>query len=866
MIGQTISHYKVLEKLGEGGMGVVYKAHDSTLDREVALKFLPSHVSATDQETQRFLQEARSAAALNHPNICTVHGIEEYQGTPYIVMEYVDGQTLDIKRRTISFSQALEIGIQVAEGLAAAHERGIIHRDIKPENIMIRKDGIVQIMDFGLAKLRGVSRLTKQGSTVGTAGYMSPEQVQGFDVDHRSDIFSLGVVLYELFSGQFPFKGVHETAITYEIVNVDPQPPSTVKPEIPLELDQIILDCIAKNPAERYQSAAEVARNLRKIKKDSGIGRKTGTADSLPAKVTIRNFLPRERMVWASLSLLLLVALVIVLLPKEAEKPFTVRFNVVPPENSTINQVALSPQGKYLAYTATGGGKTLLWLRPLGELSSYSLAGTEGAANPFWSPDDQFIGLFSGGKLKKVNASGGTPITICDAPDGRGGTWNRDGTILFAPTPGGVIYSVTAGGGIPKAVTTLDTSKKETHHIWPAFLPDGVRFIYSSRRYDHDRSVIHLASLSSDENETLVTADGNAAISFPGFLVFLHERTLMAQQFNLSTGTLTGDPIPVAENVSHVPRFGWASFTISSNGVVAIGGGRSAKRQFVWFDRRGKNVGSVGPVGNFFDISLSPDGKRVATQFTDLETENSDIWMIDLTVGGTSRFTFHEAVEDDPVWSPDGTTLVYTSIRNGIQQIYQKRVDGKGPEEILPIAGRVSSWSRDGRFLLYNEGETITKDNVMVLPLSGDRRPIAYLTSAAGEVYSQFSPDGKWVAYVSNETGRYEVYVQSFPTSGGKWQISTNGGSQPRWREDGRELFFISADKILMATPVQTGAIFRFGTPQPLFETKVDNYDAPNRYVVANNGQRFLINVPAEKETTSTVTVVVNWTSEIKKR
>jgi serine/threonine protein kinase len=867
MIGQIISHYNILEKLGEGGMGIVYKAQDTRLDRLVALKFLPEHVSVGSADLERFTQEAKAAAGLNHPNICTIHGIEESEGKNFIVMEFVDGQTLQEKKSSLSMKQALDTGIQIAEGLAAAHEKGIVHRDIKPENIMIRKDGRVQIMDFGLAKLRRASRLTKEGSTVGTAGYMSPEQVQGQETDHRSDIFSLGVLLYEMLSGQPPFKGMHETAIAYEIVNVDPQPLTSVKPGVDSELDQIVADCMAKDPADRYQSAAEVARNIRRIRKDSGTKTKEKARDPSRTMEKEKLRITLERGFWiAGIILLSAAILLISFRQQEPNSVSTLRFTVPPPENTTPSQIAMSPKGEYLALTATGGGKTLLWIRPLHDIGFHSLAGTDGAAHPFWSPDGQFVGFFAGGKLKRVSPSGGSPITICDAPDGRGGAWNQQGTILFAPTSGGVIYSVPASGGTPRAITTLDTSKRETHHIWPAFLPDGDLFAYSSRRYDHDRSVIHLASLSSGYLKPLLIADANAGIASPGFLVFLKERTLMAQHFDFSQGVLSGDPVAIADNVDNIPLFGLAGFSTSLNGVLAIGGGRSTKRQFAWFDRQGRLIGTVGPPGNYFDINISPDHTRAAIQFTDVQTDNSDIWIIYLKNGAMSRFTFQDVVDDNPVWSPDGESIIYVSRREGNQEVYLKSASGKGQETRVPVNGDPYSWSRDGRFLLFNAVGTLTRDNVMVLPFKPAGEPFPYLDSEAGEVYPQFSPDGKWVAYVSNETGRFEVYVQSFPRSGGKWQISTGGGSQPRWREDGKELFFISAAKAMMAVEVQTGTTFKNGTPRQLFDTQIDNYDAPNRYAVAGNGQRFLINVPAGQESANPITIVAHWTNELRSK
>ncbi len=504
MIGMEISHYKILEKLGEGGMGVVYKARDTKLDRFVALKFLTKNVGSSESDRQRFMQEAKAAATLNHPNICTIYDVAEHEGQLFIAMEFIDGETLRDRKNNISFKQSIEIGIQVAEALAAAHEKGIIHRDIKPENVMLRKDGLVQIMDFGLAKLQGVSRLTREGNTVGTMGYMSPEQVQGFNVDHRTDIFSFGVLLYELFSGQSPFKGMHETAIIYEIVNVDPEPISILKPDLPPDLDAVLLECLAKEPDERYQSAKEIVKDLRKLKRESSrqtasrilavrksqiasgshIAPQTTEYETIPQKKAV-SFHFHGWMIAAVASSLLCIGAIVWYFLFIKTEPELIRLSFEAPNRNIFNStngghLEISPDGTMIAFVASDSlGRDHLWVRPLDSPEPILIPGTENAYYLFWSYDSKMIGYFADGKLKKVDAKGGPSFTICDAPSGRGGAWNEAGVIVFAPNSGGPLHQVSSAGGTSKQLTVLDSTEFEVNHRWPFFLPDGDHFFYS---------------------------------------------------------------------------------------------------------------------------------------------------------------------------------------------------------------------------------------------------------------------------------------------------------------------------------------------------------------------------------------------------
>jgi len=878
VIGQTISHYRILEKLGEGGMGVVYKAQDITLERFVALKFLPAHLAASEQDKARFTQEAKAASALNHPNVCTIHDIQEHEGQMFIVMEFVDGQTLREKGGTISFKQAIDIGIQIADGLAAAHEKGIVHRDIKPENIMIRKDGIAQIMDFGLAKLRGaagVSRLTKEGSTVGTAGYMSPEQVQGQDADHRSDIFSFGVLLYELFTGQLPFKGVHDTALAYEIVNVEAPSMNSIKQGIDPSLDAIVLECMAKEPSERYQSAAEVAKELRRHKRESGRSKITRVQqvspvakDDLPtplAKASGQDrpiMMKRERILWVGGLALAVATSLFLLLSRGNElssRPLSARFTIQPPEKTTINETVVSPDAKRIAFTAMGEGRTLLWIRPLNELNAQPLPETGNAEFPFWSPDSRVIGFFADGKLKKIDVSGGTPIVICDAPGGFGGTWSVFNELLFSTNNGGLLR-VPSGGGVPKQVTSLDSTAKESSHRWPTFLPDGKQFLYTVLRVADEALKTYLSSLDDTTKRIeVIESEVNVLFAPPSNILFLKSRTLMSQTFDLGQGKLVGEPRPVAADVGFIPLLGLGDFSYSAAGVLTTGGGRAVNREYRWFGKAGEQFGSASPHGNYFDIALSPSGHHAAVQRVDIQTGNSDIWIIDLQRGVMSRFTFDPAVDDDPVWGADGTYLYFSNTNTGTYNVHRKFFTGVGSPEVVTPPGLPqfpADVSRDGKYLLYTAGSIFTTRDIWVLDLGkGERKPL--IESDFNESYPRFSPDVRWITYCSDESGKDEVYVQSYSAAGGRWQVSTNGGSQPRWRQDGRELFYVAPDLKLMSVEVRTGATFDFGSPKPLFQTRMDSYNAPNRYVVAENGLKFLINVPVGEEFANPVTVTI---------
>ena len=888
MIGQVISHYKIIEKLGEGGMGVVYKAEDTKLDRPVALKFLPSHILISEQDKARFVQEAKSASSLNHPNVATVYEIDEVAGEMFIAMEFVDGVTLREKMSSISFKQAVDIGIQIADGLAAAHEKGIVHRDIKPENIMVRKDGIIQIMDFGLAKLRGtkskLSRLTKEGSTIGTVGYMSPEQVQGQDVDHRSDIFSLGVLMYELFTGELPFKGVHETALLYEIVNVDAAPMSAVKPEVDPNLDAIVLECFAKEPSERYQSVAEVAKELRRFKRESTKQRVSKVSSirqpyghsgiqqaaqlQTPAGVVVQGS-PKLHLVWITITVICLIAAGVfgyLYLRSTSRDETVIAFTISPPENGAFESPvpAISPDGRTIATLAHDStGRTLLWIRSIGSIRARPLEGTEDASFPFWSPDSRFLAFFTPGKLKKIAIAGGSPQAICTAGDGRGGSWNQDGIIVFAQDYNVGLSQVSATGGVPSVLTFLDTVQHDDTHRFPCFLPDGKHFVYLRRAGQEGKTGIYLHSLDRKEDRFLFSSQTNAVYVSPGYLLFVREKSLIAQRFDADKGEVQGDGVQVLDNAGSLANYNLGAFSASQNGIVAFMEGVAGGRQLIWYDRTGKELKRTVITGSIFDFHLSPDERRVVFRRVDAQTNNQDLWLFDVARNTQSRFTFEAAIDDDPAWSPDGSRIIYDSSPEGVRNLYMKMSTGAGnPELILKssLDKAPLDWSQDGKFLLYEVDDPVTKADLWVLPLTGDRKPFPYLQSNFTESDARFSPDGQWVAYASDESGKFEVYIQHFPHSGGKWQVSVNGGAAPEWRKDGKEVYYLASDRKLMAADVRVvGSAVEVGIPSPLFEANVDIYTAPNRYDVSADGRSFLVNTSGFEYNTRPIDVVMHW-------
>ncbi len=833
--GTQLGPYKIQGPLAAGGMGEVFRGVDTRLGRSVAVK------TSREQFSERFNREARAISSLNHPHICTLYDV----GPNYLVMELCEGETLAtrLKRGKLSIDDTLRYGQQIADALAAAHAKGITHRDLKPGNIMLGKSG-VKVLDFGLAKSQEDVTLTGSRMVMGTPAYMAPEQREGSECDARSDIYSLGLILYEMTSGK--------RAVQNQISSLD---------QLPERLQHVIERCLMPNPDDRWQSAQDVKTELE------------WAAKSRP---TVAGETPRRvRVPWMIAGLATLIAFVLAGLywrqtPQATASGLSTRFLVYPPEKVLLSGSALptiSPDGERLVFGGIeSDGKTRLWVRPLSSLTAVPIPGSEGAVSAFWSPDSRSLGFFAGGKLKRSDLNGGPPEILCDASSAARpkGTWNRDEVILFNSEDHRGLYRVPATGGEASPVTALDATRQETIHLWPQFLPDGRHFIYLVQSQQVDKSGIYVGSIDSKDRKRVLNISTNPSYAESpagiGHLLFMQGATLMAQAFDTKKLELWGERFPVAEQVLMSPAYalGLAAFSASRNGVLVYRTLRETT-ELVWFDRQGRRLGTVGEPGNYSVPALSPDENTLAVRRTDTQIGTHDLWLFNLVRGTSSRFTFDPGEETNPTWSPDGTRIAFSSYQKGSYDLYQKAATGAGNAVALmePNESKiVLTWTPDGRFVLYASG-----DNRWALPLAGDAKPILLSGTGSGDGVS-VSPNMKWIAYRSAESGRNEVYVESFPPSGSKSQVSTAGGEEPYWRRDGKELFFI-AGKQLMAVDVNSGPVFDKGVPKPLFEVLLETEARRSRYQVAANGQKFLVNLPLEPSS-APVTVVTNWTTGLK--
>jgi eukaryotic-like serine/threonine-protein kinase len=885
--GTKLGRYEIRSKVGEGGMGEVYAGRDTQLGRDVAVKVLPTTVSSDAERLRRFEQEACAASALNHPNILVVHDIGAHDGTTYVVSELLEGETLRkrIAGTPLAQRRAVDYALQIANGLAAAHEKGIIHRDLKPDNIFVTNDGRVKILDFGLAKLtqpdgnqsqteiptRRVD--TNPGVIMGTVGYMSPEQVKGRQVDQRSDIFSFGAILYEMLSGRRAFHGESPAETMSAILKEDPPELSQTNQNVSPALERLVNRCLEKSPESRFHSASDLAFALDAL---------SGSASSFDKTISVATpslrSRTRERLIWiAAVALLLVIAIALAFsnFRRAPNASQTLRFFITPTDQVPFVNAVISPDGRLLVIRGRDSlGKTLLLIRSLDSLSTQPLSGTDDATSPFWSPDSRSIAFFAGGKLKRIDVTGGPPQTLCDTDTGgawtrtagAGGAWNRDGVIVFARDD--ALYRVSAAGGIATALTALDQAHGEISHKYPQFLPDGKHFLYLAQNAKTEDSSIYVRALDSSENRFILKTRAEAAYVPDGYLLFMRDRTLMAQPFDVSKLQLTGEPIRVAEEVGLDIIRGFANFSVSDNGMLTYMSGGTDGQMFL-FDRDGKSLGALGPTGNYSNVYLSPDEKRVAASITDLQSGARDVWLLDIARNAPTRFTFDPAEDSIPIWSPDGSLIAFVSDREGTGNLYVKSANSAGKEELLLKTTErkfLHDWSRDGKFIAYSSLNTSTNIDLWALPMTGDKKPFPLLQSPFVEDHARFSPDGYFIAYSSNETGRYEVYVQTFPPSGGKWVISRDGGAQPRWRRDGKEIFFIAPDRKLMAADVKlAGSNFEVSVPKPLFQTQIAGPIPRNRYDVFGNGQRFLIITPRQENNLTPITVVANWTAGLQR-
>jgi Tol biopolymer transport system component len=890
--GTKLGPYEIEAPLGAGGMGEVYKARDTRLDRTVAVKILPEHLSGDPLLRQRFEREARAVSSLNHPHICTLYDVGSQDGTDYLVMEFLEGETLAVRleKGPIPLAQVLKHGIQIADALDKAHRQGVVHRDLKPGNIMLTGAG-AKLLDFGLAKASApiapgssltvaptrTSPVTQHGTIVGTIQYMSPEQVEGRDIDARSDLFAFGATLYEMLTGRRAFLGKSSLSVASAILERDPEPISTLAPMTPPALDRTIRKCLAKDAEERWQTARDLLLELKWIEE-------AGSQAGAPAGVSTRHRIAaRAWMAGVAALLLAATALGFLYHRRAPEEPQVVRAFIPPPEKANFRfsgggnsgPVTISPDGHMLAFSAQGAdGIQLLYVRPIDSITARPLAGTAGAGMPFWSPDSRRIGFFADGKLKRIEASGGPALTLCEVGVvARGGTWNREGVIVLAPSPNGPLHKVRDDGGQSTTVTRVDTAHGETSHRWPHFLPDGKHFLFFTRLgalgTSNENNGIQIGSLDGDPPKFLIRAQANAAYA-SGYMLFLRGNTLMAQPFDLGRLALVGEASPLAEQIQGELASAMGVFSASETGVLAYQtGNEMIASNLIWRDRAGKQIGALGDPAGYMDLSVSRDRQKVAVSILDQNVGPPEIWVYEVSRGVRSRFTFDPGADRWPIWSPDSTRVAFSSNRTGQFNLYVKSYAGSGVEELLLETDHdkvPTDWSSDGRYVLFEtRGDPKTQSDVWALQLSGDRKPIPVLQTPFREVEAVFSPDGRWIAYTSDESGRSEVYVTPFPGPGRKWQVSASGGTLPCWSGTGREIFFDGPGERIMAAVVSAhDATFQVGTTQPLFEIRPQR--PGNIFDVTPDGQRFLVNTATQAQTSAPMTLVVNWPAELKKK
>ena len=869
-------------------MGEVYRARDTRLDRIVAVKVLPEGLAAEPQFRERFDREARAISALEHPHICALYDVGQQDGTAFLVMQYLEGETLAdrLTGGALPLDHALRIATEVADALATAHRAGIIHRDLKPGNIMLTKAG-AKLLDFGLAKagssalaqaqsmMPTTPPLTQIGAILGTIQYMSPEQIEGQEADARSDIFAFGAVVYEMLTGRKAFEGKSQPSVMAAILNRDPAPMSVIVPHVPPPLDHVVSRCLAKDPDERWQTARDVLHELKWVSKGGLAGAPSVVAPPRPVGSV-------HKAAWPIAALSLIAAAALGAMQWFEAQPVdrTVRFEVFPPRGAAFSvgtpgaRMAISPDGTMLAFGAATGerGGTQIWVRRLDAVNATLLVGTDGADTMFWSPDSRYVGFFANQTLKKIDIMGGPAQTLCPVPgQASSGTWNQDGVILFSSASTSGIRRVSAGGGNPSQVTSLQSPL--ARHSWPRFLQDGRRFTFFDPDPDPDKRGVYLASLESKTVTRILKADSLAEFAPPSNLLFIRESALYAQAFEPGSMELRGDPVRVVEAVSFDRSNGRAGFSVAGNGVLVFAPGTGfaggSNLEFRLFDRKGKILGTAGGAWAYRGLDLAPDGRHIAAHRHD--DQGGDIWITELETGSSSRFTFDPSQHNaSPIWSPDGERIAFGSLRNGSWGIYQKSSSGVGTEEllfeskaqILPM-----DWSRDERSILFWLDDPKTRGDFWRLPLDGDRTPVPFLQSPANEAHGQLSPDGRWLAYTSTESGRPEVYVRSFPATGTKYQLTTQGNTYPRWRRDGKEILFMDGQRIMGVTVQAAGAGLRFGAPQFLFDSRYVNWAHAetgggiyHTFAVSPDGQRFAVPVARETgDAPAPLTVVLNW-------
>ena len=884
--GQQLLHYRLIEKIGEGGMGVVWKAIDTTLDREVAIKVLPDMVAASPERLARFEREAKVLASLNHPNIAAIHGLEEVDGDHFLVLELIEGEDLAERmgRGAIPVDEALRLAAQIAEALEAAHENQVVHRDLKPANVKLTPDGRIKVLDFGLAKVWApdasdsslsfsptiTAAMTQAGVILGTAAYMSPEQARGQDVDKRSDIWAFGVLVYEMLVGVQLFAGETATDILGAIVHRKPEWESLPK-NTPPGLVRLLKRCLTMELPERLRDIGEARYALAhlddEVLAESATPKETKTA--WPWKLAAGLFF-------------LLSAILIATAVFSGNAPREVlQVSIEPPEGQRVmsiaergGQVRISPDGGSITFVAQDeAGETQVWVRPLDARNARAVPGTEGGSRPFWSPDSRSIGFFAGGKLRRVSLDGGGSLTVADATSGRGADWSAAGIIVFAPTPGAKLQRVSAAGGQAVDVTLFAEEKngRESSHREPRFLPDGEHFLYLAQSSEVSGWKVFVGNVDGAAGHFVTTTTGGAFYA-EGYLLTLQGTTLVAQKFDADSFVLSGDPMPVAENITIDPNFGIGVFSAGPRGLLAYESGSTVNQKLTWVSADGVDEQAFGMADNYEQFDLSPDASRVAV--TIQETDGlRDVWILDLKRGTRTRLTFSSKDQPqehgEPLWSPDGKWIAYISNRSGNWDVYRKPTDGVGKEELLISAEEdlwCYDWSQDGKYILYGHEieEHNNAEDLIAFPVSGDGEPIRVTNAPFHEWPGVFSPDSRWVAYDSPESGQREIYVVPFPGLEGRWQISAEGGRYPRWSPDGSRLYFWSHSRLMMAPVQGQGSTFEVGVVEEVL--KVSWGAASETWAIHPDGDKFLVLAPDGQLGNVSISLFLNWQDELGRR